>query len=580
MRLFYKLLLVFIAVVIIPTVFNYTFYSGEIKRNTMNAVVSQSRNNLRTVASGINNLNYRVISTTLYLNDDEAIRKVIETRLLDDKEISDIDRLEDYNLMQNLFGNISRTVLGIRSEIAIYLSTDEVFATWPYRENTKKKIREVIENNGEMSSSGVYFQWIEDIYEGNTERRYFTFFKKLVLPYRKNAADIVISVPDNLYAQLLGDEEQEQKLLIMDQYGQSLVKSKNFGELSLTDYFQKEKQLQEIKEENNGYRIIELKGTKYLLTYQTLDFQDWILVDLLEYQYMDNLYRPAIVKILGYNLFFLVLFLVITYLIVKKITRPIESLSEVMKNTEKSFPQDIIASTSKDEIGLLENSFQNMLTNLRFLSEENIKKEDKKREYELAALQAQICPHFLFNTLNSIKWAALNGKVDKVSDMTTALAGLLRNTILNSENMIPLKEEIRLLQEYIKIMNMRHRKTILFTYELEAEFEEYQIPKLLLQPIIENSIIHGMDEEHEMIHIQLEAFRNQNRLCIGIVDDGIGFEQGEELNTKSHFTSIGLNNVDERIKLHYGQEYGLRMKSQTNIGTVVDLELPIFEEEL
>jgi len=197
-----------------------------------------------------------------------------------------------------------------------------------------------------------------------------------------------------------------------------------------------------------------------------------------------------------------------------------------------------------------------------------------KREAELKALQAQISPHFLFNTLNSIRWAAFNNNNKKAGDMTFALSNLLRMTIVNGEEFITLETEVGNLYHYVNIFQMSQAIDFTFAAEIPDALKPYRIPKLLLQPVVENALIHGFNEDTVGGSITVKAETMVNSICISIEDNGSGMDTNKPFKKGQKFSGIGIDNVNERIKMNFGAEYGLQIESEVGKGTVVRLMLP------
>ena len=197
-----------------------------------------------------------------------------------------------------------------------------------------------------------------------------------------------------------------------------------------------------------------------------------------------------------------------------------------------------------------------------------------KRDAELKALQAQISPHFLFNTLNSIRWAAFNNNNQKAGDMTFALSNLLRMTIVNGDEFIALETEVGNLHHYVNIFKMSQAIDFTFVAEVPDDLKSYRIPKLLLQPIVENSLIHGFSEETKCGQVTVKAETMPEGICILIEDNGSGMDTNKPLKKGQKFSGIGVDNVSERIKMNFGPEYGLQIESEVGEGTAVRLMLP------
>lgn len=285
-------------------------------------------------------------------------------------------------------------------------------------------------------------------------------------------------------------------------------------------------------------------------------------------------------KIFLFNILFTFIFLVIIFIIIKQTTDPLSNLAYKMSQiTRKNF-ENYVEIKGSSEVRKLSNSFNSMLDDLNKYIIDIKKMENEKRKAEIHALQMQINPHFLYNTLSSIKWLIWQGENDKSAKTIDAFISLLRNTISNKNEMITIKEEIENLKNYVFINHIRYGNNIVVNYFIAPNCEEYIIPKLILQPFIENSFFHGFADKTEgFINIFINE-RDNNLICeiidngIGIPDEGIRTILKHSVNKSEHFTSISVNNVNDRIKLIYGKEFGLTIRSKLNQGTTVKIIIP------
>jgi two-component system sensor histidine kinase YesM len=224
-----------------------------------------------------------------------------------------------------------------------------------------------------------------------------------------------------------------------------------------------------------------------------------------------------------------------------------------------------------------------MVNQIKRLMEDIVAVEHNKNELELEVLHAQINPHFLYNTLNTIRWMAKIKGEDSISDALVALVKLLRVSISFGNNMIMLQEEIQYIENYILIQRLRFNQLFEIHYNIKEEHKGLNIPKLILQPIVENSLIYGIDEaEKREEPIIIQIYTREKPDCIEIVveDNGRGiekdvldniFKQDQNIN---RFSKVGLNNVNQRLKLYLGTEYGLRIVSKVGVGTTVIISVP------
>ena len=205
------------------------------------------------------------------------------------------------------------------------------------------------------------------------------------------------------------------------------------------------------------------------------------------------------------------------------------------------------------------------LTNLQY----------QKASAELVALQCQLNPHFLFNTLNTLKWIATLNHVTPVSHGIDALSSLLQSTLIKKDELIPFDDELRNLKNYCDIQQLRYAGRFEMEYQIEDAAGYWTVPRFILQPLVENSILHGTADEDDFVTITVRATVSENLLTIHISDTGCGFDPSaiKEKNSE-RFSGIGLSNVDERMRLHYGNEYGLTIESAPGTGTQCILRIP------
>jgi two-component system sensor histidine kinase YesM len=282
------------------------------------------------------------------------------------------------------------------------------------------------------------------------------------------------------------------------------------------------------------------------------------------------------------------IFLTKIYFPIRKIEQAIHVVSDVGDIME--FELDI---ESDSELFEVSESINKMLYRLREFANREYKASLLVKQAELNALQTQINPHFLYNTLDSIRGLALKEGHKNIAVMTKALSGLFRYSISKTEDMSSLREEIKNVENYLTIQQLRFPDKFVFIKEVEqesgSEIMDFLLPKLTIQPIVENAVFHGLETKLENGKIVLHAYTTEKRLVISIEDDGVGIdaEQLERINQRlrgdsdeqadgvGKQTNIALSNVNERIKLFFGSEYGVKVMSTQNLGTSVEIVLPL-----
>jgi two-component system sensor histidine kinase YesM len=277
-------------------------------------------------------------------------------------------------------------------------------------------------------------------------------------------------------------------------------------------------------------------------------------------------------------------FIVIIFFIIRRTTKPISALANTMPKIIHGDFNNHIPVEGSFEVRELSTAFNYMLDGLNKYVQAQIKMQKEKRKAEIHALQMQINPHFIYNTLSSIKWLIWQGKIEKSTETIDAFISLLRNTISNKHEMITILEEVNNLKNYVLINHIRYGDNINVNFFVMPNCEDYIIPKLILQPFIENAFFHGFaDKSNGSIHVFINE-QNNNLVC-EIIDNGVGIKNEDmrkilrdSNHNHDHFTSIGINNVNDRIKLLYGDEYGVTITSEENKGTNVRVVIPAQKE--
>lgn len=260
------------------------------------------------------------------------------------------------------------------------------------------------------------------------------------------------------------------------------------------------------------------------------------------------------------------------------IIRPLKKILHFVRESERGENVEL-TDPAKDEIGYLARHTQAMVTQLRRLEAEQLREAEQRRILELRFLQTQISPHFLFNILNNFKWIASLNEVPALEKGLSSLALLLRSSIMSTEEQIPLRAEIDNLQHYFYIQSLINPGRLEFTVHAQEECMSLKIPKLLLQPLMENSILHGMRSNGETLHLNLEVCRQDSSCLICFSDDGAGCDPSQldaRKNTKENH--IGVDNIRQRISLIYHERGEFLFESRKEEGTVVRICIP-FEEE-
>ena len=323
-------------------------------------------------------------------------------------------------------------------------------------------------------------------------------------------------------------------------------------------------------------------GEKRIVSVKTVGYTGWKIVGVtpLDGMSLNNIKTKLLmVFIIAFVLFILS---IINSYISTRITDPIKELEKAVNEIEQGNLEVEVRSAGSYEIQHLGTSIQSMARRIRKLMNDIVAEHESKRRSEFDTLQSQINPHFLYNTLDIIVWMIENEKQSEAVKVVTALARFFRISLSKGKSIIPVKDELEHVRNYLMIQHMRYKNK--FTYDIEADEDVLELAslKLMLQPLVENAIYHGMEFMDGDGEILVRAWRREDDLYMSVSDNGLGMtqEQVEHLFQAADHTSsgrgsgIGVKNVNERIKLYFGTGYGLDIQSEPDEGTTVTAHLP------
>ena len=400
-----------------------------------------------------------------------------------------------------------------------------------------------------------------------------------------------VAVRESTLADLYRDLEIGENLFIINQEG-TIISSIN-GEHSIgiqAAHDSLRAEMDRHTQNGSGSFMHSLSGVPSLITFTHIRGVDWYLVSTTPYTYIVSELRGMFVMILAVCGLAVLLSAVCAIVISRSITLPLDKLVARMRQDDigKLMAQDEIGELmvqvtdgKNDEISYLQSNYNHLISRIHLLIEQNDKKQLKKREQEIQMLQAQITPHFLFNTLNSLRWVAQMSQANSVSDGIGALSRLLKNTILDAREMVTLAEEIKSVDDYINIQKIRYGTFFSVEYDISPEIARFAILKFILQPIVENSVMHAQESPDQNIHIDITGTKKNGDIEINIRDNGKGMDEQIIINARTSSRSlsgIGISNVRDRIKLCYGEQYGLEIESEPGNGTCVTILIPAWEQ--
>lgn len=366
-------------------------------------------------------------------------------------------------------------------------------------------------------------------------------------------------------------------LLIMDDQGGLVYDSNSVKAPADTIYGTEFKEIMGHLGTGRGQTNIRLNGHDYLAIYQRSDFTDWTTVALMP---MDLILKN-VSRTLNMAVLLSLICLGAGILLIGRFstihTRNIMKLKNCVDQADAGNLNALPALNSGDEVDALLASFNEMIKRVNQLMKDLEDRKQRERQAEFQALYAQISPHFLSNTLNTVSWMADRQNAGNISAITTSLITLLHYSMKNKHEVVLLREEIEYVKNYLTIQEYRYYGMFEVSYAVEPEVAGCKVLKFMLQPLVENSIMHGISKLQKQGRILIQAGRRGRRLVIVVADNGVGFSEESYKQHKTHH--IGLDNVRERISLFYGDEYFLRIESKEHYYTKVTIELPFIREE-
>lgn len=327
-------------------------------------------------------------------------------------------------------------------------------------------------------------------------------------------------------------------------------------------------------------------GAKRQVTVKTVGYTGWKLVGVVPADNIWDNYGQLLLFFLFVVLFSIFLLVFANLHLSERISVPIKTLERAVKELEAGREEVDIDVSGPYEIERLGHSIRSMVSTMRHLMDDIIEQEAQKRRSELDVLQSQINPHFLYNTLDSVVWMTENGRTDEAILMVTSLARFFRISLSRGSNIIPIADELEHARHYLTIQKMRYKNKFSAVIAAEDGVEGLYTIKLIVQPILENAIYHGMAYADGDGEITVRARRDGGDVVIEVADNGPGMpeETVERLLDQSYAAApgtkgsgIGLRNVHQRIRLTFGEEYGLAIHSEPDAGTTVCIRLPVLE---
>lgn len=581
-----KMFFYFIIVLLLPTVI-ISISTYIISLNILKDKVSSSFSNTllyvrNTVEREIEQVNK--ISDYMFIDNDikTAITSGNKSKYEATINIEKADQILKNYSISNIFRNINVVKLYGFEGTKISFAVDDTVSTFDDEKITKSTwFKKALNNSGQTLWTGMGEKYkVNNTNNTYDNKKYDISIFRVIKnkDYSKNIGVMYMSLQPQVFSKLVENLKinGDNQIYILDNNNAVVNNSNN----QLTNL-----KIDKIINSIGNKKIDSVINEKdMIIFYYYIKNSDWKVIGVIPLKLLTNdnkniLYATAIAFIISF--FFAVL---IWYFVSSSIVKPITNITKTMKAVRHGELKARVVKTTNDEIGILGDNFNYMIDKLEILFKENMEKQINIKDSEYRALQAQINPHFLYNTLNSIRWMAIIQKADNIKRAVDSLANLMKNATNKIDMYITVKDEIDNLNSYIYLQKIAYKNKFEVEWDVEETVLSDKCLKFILQPIVENSIFHGIEPKQGCGLISIIIKKQGEILEFSVKDNGIGMtlQQIEEiLNTSSKkmgmFSGIGIGNVNERIKLIYGNEYGIEITSEINSLTEVLIKIPIMQ---
>jgi two-component system sensor histidine kinase YesM len=588
MTLRQKLIISSIICLLLPAAITLTVSNLNTKDVVKRHAVDNATGTLEVMDRYITNTVNKMLYVSNYIQFDSEIQSIIVQRW-NERRLNDQDHFaEDFFNAKKITEKLENISFpGEKTHITILLNDGTSYTNYSHLEFDPSRFFQEpwFERLTQLPSFATYWIGTHPSYLASSrdDGKYFITIANTIksfssVPY----GYLIVSLSEEQISGIFASNQMEYEYLLLDSNGIILshAETERIGQPFL--------HFEQLREDNSS-NIITVDKEDYILLNRKLPFSDWTLVSMVPYR--EAIARINTVQERNFMLQFLffVVFLLILVSLVRQITNPIFRLSRVVSQVEAGNLYIRTRIRGGDEIGRLGHSFDHMLDRIEDMIKQVTLEQTYKRKAELEMLQAQINPHFLFNVLNSIRLRIMLKGDHENADLISSLSSLLRMTINRNNEFILLHEEVETVSHYFRLMNFRLSEPITLQTDVALETALAEVPRFIIQPILENSLIHGFRDHPGMVSIL--AKEQGGMLVLQISDTGRGMDE-EELKQlrqklvsvrvpeeqeapKKGLSGIGLKNVFERMKLIYGEDFQYSMESQLGEGTMVTLQIPL-----
>ncbi|NOV01988.1 cache domain-containing sensor histidine kinase [Paenibacillus planticolens] len=583
----FKLMIASVVCILIPACITISVYNYLTRDAVKEQAVSNAAESLKLVDGYVTNLLKYMLNITNYIQMDSEINTILREVSGTGYQGADIEyrRFADRYKITSKITNITFT--GEKSYVTILLKNGTYYTNYPLYEYDPMQIFEEPWFGKLKDLSGIQSYWV------GTAPTVFSTEKSLKNLHQISVARtlrgegldiygyVIVTIMENQVNQIFNRIASDQGTLLLDE-SDTILSQRNSEHVGLKFPYVKQAA-------GHASDIIRIEDEDYLLTTLPLSVTDWKLVSLIPYKKaifkIDSIFK----KVFIYQVISFLVFLLLLLYLLQAFTKPLAHLGRVAATVRRGNLEVRSFIRGKDEIGILGMSIDHMLDHIKVMIAEITETQTRKRKAELAMLQVQINPHFLFNVLNSIRMKVLRKGDVESAQMMSSLSKLLRMTISQDQDLICFHEEVETVKQYVQLMDMRQKEKVNLEVDVSPDVLFEKVPRFFLQPIIENALIHGLNQCAGTI--TLRAIVNERQFVVIVEDNGQGMEPhvlaklrhtvllGKGLDTAEgedayRFSSVGLPNVWERMKLTFGDAFEMKIDSERGKGSWVTMLFP------
>ncbi|AGX44601.1 sensor histidine kinase [Clostridium saccharobutylicum] len=563
-----KIIIYFSIIFVLSTIiltFTYrklnSIYNLEKMKQSSVEVLESAEANTSMIIDNADNVSKMIISSD---NVQGTLKKVNKQ----DKEGTDYDNISKYLIQfTNFNSNISS--IYILDDYGNKYYSENVF----YKDFQIEKIKDSEWYNELLEGEGKYILKLNGGgFFDNNGNNYVSLIRVINdINTGKKIGILIINMDENVFHNL--------SLKLSNQYGTKVVIQNEKNELVTGEDVDHEMlnaiEKVDYTDSKMGFLEERIHGKDYIVSNLKASDYNWKLTTI-------ALYSESLQQTKFTN-YFLICFSIINFLLIiigsmiisKFITRPLKKLSQSMKEIEGGEFNIVNIKTYNDEVGELKKGYNIAISQINLLLNKIHEEEKIKRQTELNLLMSQIKPHFLYNTFDTINSLALLGENKIIYKMIKALGKFYRTSLNNGKDIITVKEELNTVKSYLIIQNIRYQDMIETEYDLDPRCDDFRIIKLVLQPLVENAIYHGIRNSKNKGKIKISTFQEEEKVLLTLEDNGAGMDESQVRNiTENRTTGIGVRATKERLRVFYGNEHEFIVESKKNVGTKITIKIP------